>query len=354
MRTRRILTILVLALCLMGWSVEVVAQEPITTAFTYQGFLSQDDRPVNGEFDLQFRLFDANLGGNELGLVTYDNYEVVDGHVALDLDFGSDLFTGYRRWLQVSVHRSNTPLPFDDLAPRLELTLTPYALYALYAEDANNANDANTLDGFHANNLPYINGSGTANHIPQFTDADTLTDSVIFQSGSNIGIGTTNPSETLHVAGSVRIADGSQAQGSILTSDANGVASWQPLPAPGIGRGMIVMWSGPINEIPPGWALCDGDNNTPDLTDTFIVGAGNTYDVNDVGGEAFHTLTIAEMPSHSHPGLTTEKHVGDADAHSYDMYKCQPGGSTGASGGGQAHENRPPYYALAYIMRIGN
>jgi microcystin-dependent protein len=230
------------------------------------------------------------------------------------------------------------------------LTLTPYALYALYAEDAN---DANTLDGFHANNLPYINGSGTANHIPQFTDADTLTDSVIFQSGSNIGIGTMDPSETLHVAGSVRIVDGSQAQGSILTSDANGVASWQPLPAPGIGRGMILMWSGSINEIPPGWALCDGDNNTPDLRDSFIVGAGNSYDVNDVGGEALHTLTIAEMPSHSHTSALISGGPHAADGHDYDDKKVQKSpGSSGSAGSGQAHENRPPYYALAYIMRL--
>jgi microcystin-dependent protein len=353
MRTRRILTILVLGLGLMVRSVEVVAQEPITTAFTYQGFLKDKDKPIDDEFDLEFRLFDANVDGSQLGLVTYDNYLVVDGHVAVELDFGSDVFTGQRRWLQVSIHKSNAPQPFTDLAPRLELTLTPYALYALYAEDANNTNDANTLDGFHADNLPYINGGGTANRIALFADANTLADSTILQSGGNIGIGTASPSETLHVAGSVRIADGTEGQGRVLTSDASGVASWQALPD-AVPAGVIVMWSGATTDIPPGWALCDGTDGTPNLTDRFIVGAGDTYFVNQTGGEARHTLTIAEMPSHSHPGLATEKRVGDADAHDYDMFKCQPAGASGAAGGDQPHENRPPYYALAYIMRTGN
>jgi hypothetical protein len=46
--------------------------------------------------------------------------------------------------------------------------------------------------------------------------------------GGNVGIGTTSPSERLHVAGSVRIVDGNQGASKVLTSDANGVASWQP------------------------------------------------------------------------------------------------------------------------------
>jgi microcystin-dependent protein len=117
-------------------------------------------------------------------------------------------------------------------------------------------------------------------------------------------------------------------------------------------NGTIVLWSGSINEIPSGWALCDGTSGTPDLRDRFVVGAGSTYDLGDTGGEAFHTLTINEMPAHTHSGLKTENHVGDASAHGYDAYKSREGGTTGSTGGGQAHENRPPYYALYYIMKV--
>ncbi len=48
-------------------------------------------------------------------------------------------------------------------------------------------------------------------------------------------------------------------------------------------KGVIVMWSGRIADIPPGWALCDGTNGTPDLRDRFIVGARQ----DDGGGRYF-------------------------------------------------------------------
>lgn len=47
--------------------------------------------------------------------------------------------------------------------------------------------------------------------------------------------------------------------------------------------GGIILWSGSIASIPTGWALCNGSNGTPNLTDKFIIGAGNSY---TVGGTA--------------------------------------------------------------------
>ncbi len=64
--------------------------------------------------------------------------------------------------------------------------------------------------------------------------------------------------------------------------------------------GVIVMWSGAVVAIPTGWNLCDGTNGTPDLRGKFILGAGGDYDPGDAGGEETHTLTEAEMPSHTH------------------------------------------------------
>lgn len=140
--------------------------------------------------------------------------------------------------------------------------------------------------------------------------------------------------------------------------------------------GGIIMWSGSIDSIPPGWALCDGRNGTPDLRDKFIVGAGLNYQVGEQGGAAQVTLTVEQLPPHSHQGTTSEAGAhthtysgstdratsgfGGSDALRYPATSRQTSESgmhshtftTETTGGGQPHENRPPYYALAYIMRV--
>jgi hypothetical protein len=70
----------------------------------------------------------------------------------------------------------------------------------------------------------------------------------------------------------------------------------------GVPKGVIVMWSGTITNIPSGWALCDGTNGTPDLRDRFIVGARQ-----DDGGVAKTNITGSltnsgdgQIPSHTH------------------------------------------------------
>jgi len=116
--------------------------------------------------------------------------------------------------------------------------------------------------------------------------------------------------------------------------------------------GMILAWSGSVGDIPSGWLLCDGTNNTPDLRDRFIVGAGSSYNLGDTGGEATHTLTVDEIPSHAH---NYEKITSYGGSGFYEttgnIGAIWESVSTTATGGGQAHENRPPYYALYFIMK---
>lgn len=135
---------------------------------------------------------------------------------------------------------------------------------------------------------------------------------------------------------------------------------------PGIPRGAIMMWSG--STLLSGWALCDGQNGTPDLRDRFILGAGSIYPLGQVGGEAAHTLTEAEMPSHTH---TDKGHKHKVDAHTSsittadgDHHRLVAGDRDNSvetedgfadlqsAGGGQAHNNMPPYYALCFIMKL--
>ncbi|MBL7081374.1 MAG: hypothetical protein ISS44_02235, partial [Candidatus Omnitrophica bacterium] len=70
---------------------------------------------------------------------------------------------------------------------------------------------------------------------------------------ANVGIGTMSPDEKLHLVGSIKIVDGNQGADKVLTSDANGVASWQD--PSGVPPGGIIMWSGALVSIPEGW-LC--------------------------------------------------------------------------------------------------
>ncbi|GAA4276751.1 phage baseplate protein [Aquimarina mytili] len=147
-------------------------------------------------------------------------------------------------------------------------------------------------------------------------------------------------------------------------------------------QGLISMWSG--NEIPTGWALCDGTNGTPDLRGRFIVGLNeNNNDYNKIGntgGSEKVQLKVQEIPAHNHTGNTSEiadhthniSHPAsgndsgnglktitmDGETHGALNTKTKPAGkhkhsfTTNQTGGNQSHENRPPYFVLAYIMKL--
>lgn len=139
--------------------------------------------------------------------------------------------------------------------------------------------------------------------------------------------------------------------------------------------GGIIMWSGTIANIPTGWALCDGTNSTPDLRNRFIVGAHSgagsgtsatvgpgfvdttgaltaNYTPGNTGGETAHQLTVAELASHTH--TYNQNNNQNTDHSGTDTTTNNPSfttGNTGPAGSDRYHENRPPYYALAFIMR---
>ena len=144
---------------------------------------------------------------------------------------------------------------------------------------------------------------------------------------------------------------------------------------------LIAMWTG--STIPTGWALCDGGLHngyrTPDLRDKFVVGSGNSYSVGDTGGEATVTLTTAQMPKHKHyvsgpydrkgapdgGSDTRDSIVGlnDEQAAAVSYWRGNRSLRYGSeistnlqcteTGSSNSHENRPPYYALAFIMYVG-
>lgn len=130
-----------------------------------------------------------------------------------------------------------------------------------------------------------------------------------------------------------------------------------------IPAGVVVMWSGSPTAIPDGWALCDGTQNTPDLRGRFVVGYNrDDADYNGIGkasGSKTVTLTTANLPAHTHKAMKRGDdhnldHSGTygvletnlvAEANGIDI-------GLGNTGDGQAFDIRPPYYVLAYIMKL--
>lgn len=166
-----------------------------------------------------------------------------------------------------------------------------------------------------------------------------------------------------------------------------------------IPKGTILPWYGKSSDIPDGFALCDGTKGTPDLRNRFLVGAGSNYALGDTGGEDQVTLSGTQIGNHYH-------YLGEFSSNSHDsgdsyyLYihsfatsrghwhivapistsVLYPSGQKSSSwvpigtpsnlsmsnsfssafitslavgtAAQEAHENRPPYYALYYIMKL--
>ena len=130
-------------------------------------------------------------------------------------------------------------------------------------------------------------------------------------------------------------------------------------------KGAIVMWSGTTP--PAGWAICNGTNGTPNLSGRFIVGVGKSsdgetdYQLNTTGGKEKVKLNANEcaLPKHRH-GLDPQKIKTGTKS---EVFVATTFGTEDSSGSEYSneyekqsadspHENRPPYYVLAYIMKV--
>ena len=176
----------------------------------------------------------------------------------------------------------------------------------------------------------------------------------------------------VEVEGSLQIADGTQQNGHVLTSDANGNASWQSQSG-SLPVGSVTMYVG--TTAPSGWLFCDGSTfsaatypdlqaviggtTLPDMRGRFPLGVGNSntsYSVNhnlgDTGGFEKHLLTEDEMPSHDHEITFRQGEEGGTGNNYSDLL----GGSSSSdyslnAGGDEAHNNMPPFYTVNFIIK---
>jgi hypothetical protein len=126
-----------LALATLVTAVSASTLPAQTTSFTYQGKLNDGGSPANGTYDLQFRLFDALVGGNQVGsTVTRDDVTVLNGIFSLSLDFGAAAFPGANRFLEIAVRPGASTGAFTSLTPLQPITSTPYSIKSLSAASA--------------------------------------------------------------------------------------------------------------------------------------------------------------------------------------------------------------------------
>src|SRR5215203_3296276 len=113
------------------WSTYAPAQ---LSLFSYQGRLMQNTQPVSGEYDFQFRLCDSSFDGGAISpAVVIAPVAVKEGTFHVSLDFGSAVWDGSPRWLEVAVRTYGNTGPYTVLSPRQRLTATPYAAFAATA-----------------------------------------------------------------------------------------------------------------------------------------------------------------------------------------------------------------------------
>ena len=356
-----------------------MAMASTPTSFAYQGVLRDDvGKAIDGSSaKITFRLYnDPTAEGSGLWFQTQTvsldtnglfNAELGDSTNGLAAVIAESEADGKSLYIGLTVDGSA-----GEIRPRQKLIAAPLAAFA--------QNVRETKGDLTINGTAYFNGP-----VSMRTSTDTLTGGNIdakgtltatgkatFNAGAQVGgdmtvSGVANV-DSLTVAQKVTVTSGDIELDSGKTVKANGVNIGVPI-------GCILMWSGDENNIPDGWALCDGgtynNKTTPDLRGRFIVGVNrtenghssnssfSTYAPTATGGEEKHTLSIQEMPSHKHEykfkgadldsGWDGDNLFYNQTGHYQDNNNTR---ETELTGGNIPHENRPPYYALCFIMKV--
>ena len=279
------------------------------------------------------------------------------------------------------------------------MILILYSIYMLISSSSSSSSSPSSSSSeqrFTVENYPQLTPmnvmySDNSGNLSTTTDLGLQNLTVI--SGTSIG-GATKIASTLDVSGSTKMASLDVINGNVNVTNGKLLEGGYAL----IPKGMIMLWSGAHISIPGGWVICNGSNGTPNLQDRFVVGAGNTYSVNSIGGNNDIRLTVDQLPAHSNAMDSSgwhDHHVNDPEhshgesttanpndckdsgiyrrTHVQDSnHMCRyPTGSTtypsrtgitingnGShthgiwnTGSGHSINIRPLYYALCYIMK---
>ncbi|PKK86436.1 MAG: hypothetical protein CVT48_01155 [Thermoplasmata archaeon HGW-Thermoplasmata-1] len=333
---------------LMFFAYPTFAEVP--NEINYQGRLREYGQPITGNRTMSFKIY-AVLSG---GVPVWSSGDVVVAVTTGTFSYAMQPAGVDWRWKDFWVE---TTVSGKILSPREKLQASPYALHSRTAEDISKT-------------------SGTVTVTIGNTAELAITSHTVSAEWNRV-VNVSTPTAY----------DDAATKGYVDT--------WLP-------TGTILMWGGSQASIPGGWILCDGSaiNRTtyarlftaigtvhgvgdgvttfqlPNLRDRFIVGAGSTYSVGNTGGANNVALIVAEMPAHNHGTTSTAGvHTHTTSGPQYGAYNYDNGVTTTAEwnlkvtvnnvstsngdhshtvssqGGNVAHENRPPYFSLCYIIK---
>ncbi len=378
---------LLVALCLAAPSLLLAVDAP--NVVNYQGKLlnASGVAVADGTYTVAFRIYPAATGTTLLWGASY-TVVVSGGYFNVILGEGGAAITG-ATYTSVADALGSTTTPYlgltitadtsgpvnnpSEISPRLRFLSSPYALVSEKAKQADSATTATTasqLNGVNAANFfqPGLSNSTSINGPLTINAATTLKGGVSVSGGETVN-------DTLTV------------NGTLFAAKTSG-GGFVPV-------GGIIMWSGNSGNLPDGWALCNGSGTyllngvstaIPNLQDKFIVGSGHTYSTAASGGASSATLTTDNLPDFrfkfkdsyhaehysDNPGDNGPDGLGggydqvqnawygsgDTDHDNYYLWYVWRyslywrSGTSTAAGTPTAVNTLPPYYALAYIIRI--
>ena len=272
-----------------------------------------------------------------------------------------------------------------EIRPRQKIVSAPFALFA---------NDAvAALEGFAVKGKLDAGGLVVTNKV-NLKRALTVTDG--FSAFADAAFGKVSAADAAFE--SAATFDGKASVGGLVSGNDVSIARGTSVGSLAVGAGgitangvdldlrrdMIVMWWGRAEEVPEGWAICNGQNGTPNLTGRFVVGAGESradgaapgtasdkgaaYKLNDTGGVAEVRLMESQVPAHRHKVDFYRRNMGGTSTKTHNSYMGKGGeayekkdkvspvasSSTGGlkDGTAEPHENLPSYCAVYYIKRI--
>ncbi len=235
----------------------------------------------------------------------------------------------------------------EEISPRVQLSSLPIVHSSVVARRAGSKGTFDTPRGVNADGLGKLPSDDPLDPARDFPETGAITAQSLYVEGD------------LTVDGSIKLT------GKLESAEVTSVP-----------YGTVVAYAGDPKTLPKGWVLCDGQTNVrvtpqettftrvPDLRGRFIVGAGNRYPQKSLGGEAKVTLKETNLPEHTHKEIvdetaesftmtTWERLFNNGDDSAYLFHGVQHGTPLpDSSGGGQSHNNLPPYRQLHFIMRV--